>query len=470
MNTKSWEPQDHGVNTLVGQALLVRYRSGHLSDKHRMSIRQFFFSSACAALVLAFSSVVTPVSAQSVSAPLSLAEVLDAARNNLDVRWAQQEAQATRADILAANHAPLPVLSAKAAAGEQIGFSNNALISQRRIDKSVGWDWVWERGGKRALRTQATQSLAAAAQADLTETVGQQQLAAKDAFYDVLAAQGRLSHVLSMAQSAQQLAQSAQKRLQAGDLSAQDAARVEIEAQRVQADAQSAQLDQQRAVLALAQITGRQIRNEPVTQGRVQAQWPVQAASLQSSGMDAWLEARADVQAATQRLQAAQAWLDNARAQKAIDPVVGVSVDTGANASNRLVELRVQFPLQVNYAYEGEIGRALAQQAQAQEMLDKVRLAAQGEWLGLQQDLSNAARRLQSYDTQILPRARKVAEQAELAYSKGAIPLVDLLDARRTLRASLLEALNVQTEYAKAATAWQLRSRPVSALALSNQP
>jgi cobalt-zinc-cadmium efflux system outer membrane protein len=180
------------------------------------------------------------------------------------------------------------------------------------------------------------------------------------------------------------------------------------------------------------------------------------------------MEARADVQAATQRLMATQALLDNAQAQKRIDPVVGVSLDTAANASNRLVELRVQFPLQVNYAYEGEIGRAVAQHIQAQELLDKVRLMAQGEWLGLQQDLSNAASRLQGYETLILPRARKVAEQAELAYSKGAIPLVDLLDARRTLRASLLEALSVQTEYAKAATAWQLRSQPATALATVN--
>ena len=428
-----------------------------------MSIRQFFFPSACATLVLAFSSALTPVWAQPTSQPLSLSEVLEAARHNLDVRWAQQEALASQADILAVNRAPLPVLSAKAAAGEQIGLSNYALTSQRRIDKSLGLDWTWERGGKRALRTQATQSLAAAAQADVAETLVQQQLAAKDAFFDLLAAQERVAHVGAMAQSAQQLALTAQKRVQAGDLSAQDFSRVEIEAQRAQADAQSAQLDQQRAVLALAQITGRQIRGEPLTQWRVQSQWPAHTAAEMTSGPDAWLEARGDVQAAAQRLLAAQAWVDNAQAQKRVDPVVGVSLDTAANANNRLVELRVQFPLQVGYAYEGELGRAIAQQAQAQEWLDKVRLAAQGEWLGLQQDLSNAASRLQGYDTLILPRARKVAEQAELAYSKGAIPLVDLLDARRTLRASLIEALNVQTAYAKAATAWQLRSRPAAA-------
>ena len=434
-----------------------------MNDKHAMSIRQFFFPSACATLVLAFSSAVTPAWAQPTSQPLSLTEVLEAARHNLDVRWAQQEALASQADILAANRAPLPVLSAKAAAGEQIGLSNNPLTSQRRIDKSLGLDWTWERGGKRALRTQATQSLAAAAQADVAETLVQQQLAAKDAFFDLLAAQERAAHVGAMAQSAQQLALTAQKRLQAGDLSAQDFSRVEIEAQRAQADAQSAQLEQQRAVLALAQITGRQIRGEPMTHWRVQPQWPAHNPAEMTGGPEAWLEARGDVQAASQRLLAAQAWVDNAQAHKRVDPVVGVSLDTAANANNRLVELRVQFPLQVGYAYEGELGRAIAQQAQAQEWLDKVRLAAQGEWLGLQQDLSNAASRLQGYDTLILPRARKVAEQAELAYSKGAIPLVDLLDARRTLRASLIEALNVQTAYAKAATAWQLRSRPAAA-------
>jgi cobalt-zinc-cadmium efflux system outer membrane protein len=62
------------------------------------------------------------------------------------------------------------------------------------------------------------------------------------------------------------------------------------------------------------------------------------------------------------------------------------------------------------------------------------------------------------YSQEILPRAQKVATQAELAYTKGAIPLVDLLDARRTLKASLIEALEVQADHAKTYTALQLRA------------
>ena len=57
-----------------------------------------------------------------------------------------------------------------------------------------------------------------------------------------------------------------------------------------------------------------------------------------------------------------------------------------------------------------------------------------------------------------MPRSRAVSERAELAYRKGALPLTDLLDARRTLRAVLLDALAARADLAKASGAWQLRT------------
>ena len=56
-----------------------------------------------------------------------------------------------------------------------------------------------------------------------------------------------------------------------------------------------------------------------------------------------------------------------------------------------------------------------------------------------------------------MPRARKVAEMAELAYNKGAMSLTELIDARRTLRSILIEDLVARTDHAKAAQAWLLR-------------
>ena len=57
-----------------------------------------------------------------------------------------------------------------------------------------------------------------------------------------------------------------------------------------------------------------------------------------------------------------------------------------------------------------------------------------------------------------------MAAQAEFAYTKGALNLADLLDARRTLRTTGLEALAARADHAKAATAWRLRTQPMAAL------
>ena len=177
-----------------------------------------------------------------------------------------------------------------------------------------------------------------------------------------------------------------------------------------------------------------------------------------TASLENWMAVRPDVQAYELRTQAAQAYLDNARALGKIDPTVGLSVDSSGSSSRRLAELRVQFPLQRSSTYDGEIGRAMAQLEQAQTQTEQVRLAAQTQWQVMRDDYANALARHQRYVSDILPRAQQVAAQAEFAYGKGAIALVDLLDARRTLKLSLLEALDVQAEFAKAFVALQLRS------------
>ena len=172
------------------------------------------------------------------------------------------------------------------------------------------------------------------------------------------------------------------------------------------------------------------------------------------------VEARPDVRAAVQRVDAARAALDVTTAQKKADITLGASLDHFPGTSNRLLEVRMQMPLYGllgGYNFQGEVARAQAQLNQADDVLEKTRRAATTEFQRLQQDRQGAAARVLSYEDTILPRARKVAEMAELAYSKGAMSLTELLDARRTLRSILIEALSARTDYAKAVQAWQLR-------------
>lgn len=389
------------------------------------------------------------------STNLSLRQALQAASANLDVALARSNLAGAQADIVSANRAPLPTLSTKLSQMDlQNGIGNGHWLTEKRVDKSIGLDWTWERGNKRALRTQSAQQSAAAASADLQEVRTQQLLATHVGFFDLLAFQERLGHFAAIERSAAELAQAARLRVNAGDLSVQEGLRTDIEHQRARSDLQLAELDRQRAAIALWQTTGLAI---PPQELRANRDWPAVGTPMPMPDLASLVQQRADVRAAESRVLAAQAALDNARALKVSDITWGASYDHYPGTSTALMELRLQMPLQWGYGFEGEIARATAQLTLAQDALEKTRRVALSELQRLQQETRNTAERARAYEQDILPRARQVAQGAELAYSKGALSLTDLLDARRTLRATLLDSLAARTDHAKAAGLWQLR-------------
>jgi len=197
----------------------------------------------------------TPVA--SAARVLTLTQALVAARDNLDVAIAQGNLAGARADILAADHAPLPVLSGVV---ENIDLKNGVgsgnALRDKRIDKTIGLDWTYERGDKRRLRTAAAERSAVAAGADVEDIRLHALVGALAAYYDLLAAQDRVVEIGEIAGSAGEISRASDRRVQAGDLPAQDAARTAIEAQRARADVQQAQFDRQQAVTTLAQTIG----------------------------------------------------------------------------------------------------------------------------------------------------------------------------------------------------------------------
>ena len=394
-------------------------------------------------------------SAQQPPTPVTLPAVLEAARNNLDVSLARRALAAAQADVATADHAPAPVLSVKAASIDlQNGVGGGNLLRDKRIDKSLGIDWTWERGNKRELRTRSARFSADAAQADLQEAQVQQQLAAAAAYYDLMAAQERIAHVEAIARSAADLSATAQRRVGAGDLSRQEALRTEIEAQRAGSEVRSAQAERQKAAAAVSLLTG---LPQPFS---LVADWPALDAAI-SGTPDVAL--RADVQAAQQRLAASRAALDGALALRRADVTLGSSIDHFPGTSTRQLEVRLQLPLigvLGSYGFEGEIGRARVLVSQAEDQLEKTQRTAVADNQRLQQELQVSATRSRTYQEAIVPRARQVASMSELAYRQGAMSLADLIDARRTLRTALLEDVVSRADHARALSAWQLRAGP----------
>ncbi|HMS06587.1 MAG TPA: TolC family protein [Burkholderiaceae bacterium] len=418
----------------------------------------------CSAATLASALVCGAAHAQSVGARLGLEQSLEAARRNVEVRWQEQARSAAQADVLVADRAPFPVLTGKLSQMDLQHRLGSGPLWKKPFDRSIGVDWTYERGNKRELRTEAARRAVAAAEADVSTLVLQQQVATSAAFYDLLAAQERVLGVRELSEQADHLARTSRRRLQAGDVSDQDNRRVEVESERARADVLSAELDRRRASVGLAQLTGLSPRPEDAEFWSAEASWPAAApASAVPPGAAAdWIERYPSVEAARARLAAAESLLDGAQALRKVDPVVGASLDRLPGTSNALLELRVSIPLQTGRGYDGEVARAGALLEQARLALDRERIAARSDLQLRENELAAATARWRTYDQDILPRARKVAEQAEFAYAKGALPLVDLLDARRTLRAALLEALAARADDAKARGAWRLMTQTLA--------
>lgn len=397
---------------------------------------------------------------------ISLAQALQAASHNVDTRLAKQQLASARADILAANRAPAPVLSTSISQIDlQNGVGAGSWLSEKRINKTLGVDWTWERGNKRELRTSATTAIAQATHLDLTETLIQQRLLASNAFFELLAAQGRYAQIEAIYDSAKQLDDAAAKRFAAGDISAQEAARSNIEAQRAQNELHLADEARERAALSIGLVLDigdttsfKALHPNPAAASQLdlKAKLKLDIGKIKQS-----LEERPDMQAAIARVASAKAQLDGALALQKNDITLGTAIDHLPGTSTRLLTFRLQMPLQLGalggYTFQGEIQRAEAQLAFTEANLDKIKHSAFVDTLRLREELENGQQRAINFAQGIAPQAKRVADQAELAYRKGALSLSDLLDARRTWRATTLEAITAQSDFEKALSAWNIR-------------
>ena len=428
-----------------------------------MPRRSLRVDAAISAIVLACIASTAFVPASFAQSPITLRDVLRAVNDSAEVRLARQAQAGAEADVLSADHAPLPILSSKLSQIDlQNGLGAGNLLGRKRIDKAVGIDWTYERGDKRLHRTSAAKSLVAATAAEIQETQLQQMLFGQAAYFDWLAARERVQMATTMEAASRESVNAAQTRLRAGDLSQQDASRIEIDAARVGVDKSTAQLDLARAVIVLAQVTN---RSDVAATAAEPVEWPAVTdytlpLAVGDEAAASLIAMRGDVKASRERVSAAMSALDGAYALQKVDPIWGISFDHYPGTSTRLIELRVQIPLMWGYRYQGEAARAQSDLKQAELTVERVLRDARTELARLHEDALAMERRTASFDKDIVPRASQVASQAEFAYKRGALSLTDLLDARRTLRTTQLDALAARADLAKARTALMLRTDP----------
>ena len=379
--------------------------------------------------------------------------------HNPDVAIGRAAVAGAEAGIQSAKAGPNPVLGFSTAGIDPHAGVGDGHLGDKRADSILSLSQVFERGGKRELRTAAASANLSAVEKDLDDTLRQQRIAVAAAFYDLLAAQQRATLAAENARFARRSATVAETRLAAGDIARVDVARARTDAARAEADADQARGDLRQAQMQLAILLdlGRQ-----ASKLQAKGDWPSQSEpeGAADPDLEALLARRPDVAAARARVEAARANRDLARSQQSRDVTVGVQVEHNPQnpqyTHSPLYGVSVSIPLLFGNDYRGDIGKAETDYTAALETLRKIEIAARADLANRSISLDTLNQRARRFSDELLPEARRAATAAEFAFEHGAIGIGDLLDARRTLKAAELDALATRDDHAKALYAWRV--------------
>ena len=404
--------------------------------------------------------------AATLSLDQALARVADC---HPDVRAARAALGAAAADVQVAAQVANPQLTLAAGSiGNSVG---GGTLWQKTFDHSARIDQLIERGNKPALRRAAAEAARGAVLADLTEASRRAAAAVAHAHQDLWAAQGRLLQLQAAAALNAESLRLLERRVKAGDAPALDAIRFRLDDARLQADLRQSEADgqdlqRQLALLIGAAAVARQLQAHSVD---LAPDWAARLpAPLDSSQAAETAERRPDVLAALARLRAAEQLRDLAAAGRTRDVNVGLQLDHwptspgNTSGTGNTVSLSVTVPLFIHHANEGALLRAEADLSSAQDALRRSRNTAAAELARSAAQAHNAAERRRLVVEQLEPAAEQVAAGAELAYRRGASSALELLDARRSLRAVRIERVNADADLAKALADWRFAVTPVA--------
>ena len=358
------------------------------------------------------------------------------------------------ADVRTAGQAPNPSMSLDVSSISPWSGYGAGGWKDKKIDNVLRVEQLIERGGKRDLRVKGAEARREAAGFEVSDT-GRQQLAMlRRAYYDLMLTQEKLKLATETAELYARSLEVFDKRLKVGDVAPVDVSRMAVDKARADNDLRLARSDLEQARQALAYLIGRENEAQAL---QASDSWP-------NPGQDALadkvaLDKRPDLEAARLRMNAAEADRDLARALRTRDVTIGAQYEhTNQSTPVNSYGVGISVPIFLWHSHEGEIQRAEADYDTARLTYEQQRALATGQVGQARSALLAARDRLQRLQSGLLADAERVAKAAELAYGKGAMGLMDLLDARRTLRQVQIEAATARADYAKALSDWQLQA------------
>jgi len=357
-----------------------------------------------------------------------------ALQHNHNLLAARTTIQQSQAEEVTANLRPNPSLFAD---WEYLPINHsdqNAQYLQDSTEGDLGLSYLIERGKKRQHRLQAAKDITAQTRSLVTDNERGLTFNTASLFVNVQLAESTLELADKDLKSFQKTVDLGQLRYDKGAISEDDYLKIKLQLLQFETDYQAAELAKVQALSDLRQLLG----YESVS-ADYDVAGPFDYQPLKGNLEDFQLKAlqnRPDLRAARQGITAATSQYELQKAIGKQDVTVqgNYSHVNGINAASFYGSI----PLPIFNRNQGEIARTRVTITQAQEQEKATNGQALTDVRDAYEGLLVSDRIVQLYRSGYLDVAQKDRDIAEYAYQRGAVSLLDFLDAERNYRATQL--------------------------------
>lgn len=338
---------------------------------------------------------------------------------------------------IAAGAYPNPSISGTAGRGAIRDPSTGTRITERTVTVEQPLEWT----GKRQARQEAADAGAAGASAALDETRLTLIADVKVAFYQLLFAQRDAEMTAQNVTTVEEVLRTVKARVAAGEATSFDTMKASVEVQKAQKEVARAQ-----STLVVAKT-----RLNTLTAGGLGAQYSIQGdfqSGKQTFDLDRLTTRALEQHPTLQRLgklaEQAGHTVQYERASRM--PNLSVQGSYHREAGDESLTAGLSVPIPLWYRRQGEIETALGTQYRADADRRRARNELEQAITQHVQEVRTAQDQLQVFETGLLKQAEQTLTVARTSFRQGAASLLDVLDAQRVYRQTVLEYAQVRAD------------------------
>jgi len=383
-----------------------------------------------AALPVIFTGTVV-LSAELEGSSYTLNDILDLAmKRNPSLAGAASVLDQRLGQRIAAGAYPNPSITGAAGRGSIRDPSTGVSIVERTVTVEQPLEWP----EKRAARKRAAEAGVGVASAGLDEATLKVTTDVKVAFYQLLLAQRDAALADQNLRTVEEVAEIVNTRVSTGESAKFEAIKANVEVQKGRKELTRAQNALLVARTKLDVLTGKALGQEFAIQGDFIA-FPSGLKLHALIGRA--LEQHPAIRQQQKLVEQAGSTLAQERASRM--PNVSVQGTYHREAGDEAITAGLSIPLPLWYRRQGEISTALGAQRQAEAEQERLRNELEQAVTQYYQDARTANEQINVFEKGLLNQAKEALEIARFSFQHGAISLLDVLDAQRVYRQTLLE-------------------------------